>query len=163
MNNSFLIKRFLSKVKKTKYCWVWIASKNKDGYGWFRYNNRMLGSHRISWLIFIGKIPKNLRVLHKCDNPSCVNPEHLFLGTQKDNVQDCIKKKRFKNNQGETNPNCKISNEDIVFIYNNKNLGRTYFAKKFNVHPCYISSIFSKRNNRVNILLNKTMNGYNKG
>ncbi|MCK9416834.1 HNH endonuclease [Candidatus Dojkabacteria bacterium] len=72
-------------------CWEWLAAKTNGGYG------QICGlglTHRVSYKFFVGPIPKGLFVLHKCDNPSCVNPNHLFLGTQRDNMQDMSKKDR---------------------------------------------------------------------
>lgn len=84
------MERFWSKVnKKTNSgCWEWTARKNDDGYGTIKINNKQCYSHRFSWQLFNGFILKGLFVLHKCDNPSCVNPDHLFLGTKKDNAKD---------------------------------------------------------------------------
>lgn len=74
-------------------CWVWIAGLNKDGYGKFRYGKDIY-AHRYSWLIHFGKSMEGLGVLHKCDNPSCIRPEHLWIGTPLDNTRDCISKGR---------------------------------------------------------------------
>jgi hypothetical protein len=81
--------RFWNKVTKTKKCWIWNAA-NKDGYG--RFGRKY--AHRISFEWHIGKIPEGLFVCHHCDNPSCVNPEHLFVGSNLDNVLDMISKGR---------------------------------------------------------------------
>lgn len=75
-------------------CWEWTAGHNK-GYGVARYKKETL-SHRISWMIAHGDIPNDLFVLHKCDNPTCINPDHLFLGTHQDNNDDMRKKGRGK-------------------------------------------------------------------
>ena len=79
--------RFWIKVKQTNMCWEWTACLNKHGYGVFRIKYESL-CHRISYQIFHGKLEKNIQVLHKCDNPKCVNPDHLFTGTHIDNMKD---------------------------------------------------------------------------
>lgn len=78
-------------------CFLWMGSVIKQGYGRIRRENCGPGltAHRASWEIHYGAIPEGMCVLHKCDTPSCVRPEHLFLGTNKDNTQDCIAKGRF--------------------------------------------------------------------
>jgi len=93
--------RFFSKVEKTSTCWLWKGGLTK-GYGTFAINtsrkNRVYGrAHRVSWELINGPIPSDKHVLHKCDNPKCVNPKHLFLGSNMDNIQDCIQKKRKYN------------------------------------------------------------------
>lgn len=96
-------KRFFSKFSKSNSCWVWHGLKNKAGYG--RFGGKY--AHRMSWEIFNNQIiPLGMLVCHHCDNPGCVNPDHLFLGTQKDNMQDMISKNRqaIQNNSGEKNP-----------------------------------------------------------
>jgi hypothetical protein len=96
------IDRFWGKVDKEKSttfyngsrCWEWIASHNSDGYGNIRIGVKIEKAHRISWIISNDLLHDNLWVLHHCDNPSCVNPAHLFLGTNQDNMNDMIMKGR---------------------------------------------------------------------
>lgn len=109
------MKRFWNKVEKTNTCWLWTASKSHNGYGviWIKDigNVRV---HRFSWELHVGPIPDGLCVLHKCDVPACVNPEHLFLGTRKDNAADMVKKGRSL--VGVRNSNAKLTPDIIVLI-----------------------------------------------
>jgi len=93
--------RFWSKVdvKEPSECWEWQASINKNGYGAFKFDGWMRPASRISWLITNGEIPEGMSVCHKCDNRSCVNPSHLFLGTHQDNMDDMNRKGRYVSGQ----------------------------------------------------------------
>lgn len=90
---------FWQKVKITSECWEWQGYKNANGYGWIKRSYGGVGinylAHRFSYLQVHGSIPKGLSVLHKCDNPACVRPSHLFLGTQVDNLEDMHNKNRY--------------------------------------------------------------------
>lgn len=95
--------RFWKLVDKTEYCWNW-NSCTKNGYGRFCLSGKDYPSHRVSWTIENGNIPESLCVLHKCDNPSCVNPIHLFLGSHKDNMMDMENKGRGNHPHGDNHP-----------------------------------------------------------
>lgn len=99
-----ILNRFWIKVHKTDLCWYWRGATTRTTHGRFKIAGKMFGPHRISYVIHKGPIPKGMMICHKCDNGACVNPEHLFLGTAIDNMQDCKAKKRSKKFKIE-NPN----------------------------------------------------------
>ncbi len=86
---------FFRHVKKEECCWTWTGSLGKWGYGHFRVDSKTMLAHRVSWMLHNGEIPNGLFVCHHCDNPKCVNPEHLFLGTHQDNIDDMMSKGRY--------------------------------------------------------------------
>ncbi len=93
---------FWRKVDKSGECWLWTGSKVGIGYGKTHYEGKYWRAHRLSWKFTFGEIPDGLCVLHKCDNPACVRPDHLFLGTFDDNNKDMAKKGRSV--KGDKNP-----------------------------------------------------------
>jgi hypothetical protein len=94
--NQGIIDRFFNKVNKTEGCWIWMAYRSPLGYGVFNVRSKLHSAHRVSWVIS-NQQPLDSRdyILHKCDNPKCVNPDHLFKGNQFDNMRDCRSKGRL--------------------------------------------------------------------
>lgn len=109
-----VLNRFWSKVIKTKACWEWQAGKCSYGYGRFKLEGRYVGAHRYSYVIHYGELPKGLLVMHSCDNPSCVNPNHLSLGTNKDNMDDKVNKGRQSRLLGSLNGRSKFTENQIL-------------------------------------------------
>lgn len=134
--------RLLEKVEKTDACWLWTGAKNKDGYGQLFVDGIAKSTHRISWEVHHGAIPDGLHVLHKCDNPPCVNPDHLFLGTNQDNVVDRESKGRnfVSRNVGISNPSAKITQANADEI-RDSNLTQKELAAKFGVSISLVSAI----------------------
>jgi len=134
------ITRFWSKVEKNSItmpsmdtpCWVWTAYCLPKGYGRFKYKNKMHSVHRLSWEMHNAPIPNNHIVCHICDNPSCVNPEHLFVGTQKDNYDDMVRKGR------------RVGAERVFISFN----GKSQTATKWSVETGISRQVIEARINK---------------
>lgn len=126
---------FESHVIRKDGCWDWNGSLSGT-YGHMRFNNKNIGIHRASWMIHRGEIPEGYSICHTCDNKSCSNPDHLFLGTPKDNIQDMFNKGRENKPQGEKIGTSKLTNENVFRIKELINMGVscTRIAKDFGVH-----------------------------
>ena len=146
--------RFWRMVKKTELCWLWTGALNlgknkKGGYGKFmvkKVNGRGVfeASHRWAYRHYIGAIPPGAMVLHRCDNRACVRPDHLFLGSNQDNVNDMIVKGRHGGPRGESHPKAKLTYEDITKIrklYSEDGLTQKQIAAEFSVDRSSISRI----------------------
>lgn len=115
-------------------CWLWTAAQYPTGmgYGTFLFQGRTTPAHRASWEIYRGKIPDGICVLHKCDTPLCVNPDHLWLGTKLDNSRDAVSKGRRPSQRGDKNGNCKLS-EDQVRMVRSSPIPNTRMAKQLGI------------------------------
>lgn len=125
-----LIGRFERKVRKRPFdCWLWTGSKNRQGYGQFWCGGRNTKAHRVSYELYVAKIPEGFVVMHVCDNPSCVRPAHLRAVRQADNVMDCVAKGRFSSiqkNMGETPPNLRVTTKDLAKMKTMRARGMTF-------------------------------------
>lgn len=114
--------RFWSKVKITETCWLWIGCLNECGYGSISTSSgRTMLANRASWLINRGDIPAGMKVLHTCDNPPCVNPDHLFIGTQADNIEDMVTKGRGA--KGEVSGSHKLTEVQVLELRADRDSG----------------------------------------
>lgn len=109
-------------------CWEWTRGRTSRGYGVIRYGGKQTLAHRFSYEYYVGEIPKGKSVLHLCDNPPCVNPEHLVLGTQLDNMRDCMAKGRYV--CGERHKHSKLNN-DLVLAIRASSGSQRQIAKRF--------------------------------
>ncbi len=134
---------FWAKVRKTDGCWEWVGATNGRGYGkFFRGRKIKIYAHRFSYFLHTGCEPGHHFVLHKCDNPACVNPEHLFLGSAKDNMDDCIQKGRHRyiTRRGEASPCAILTESQVVEILRSHDSYRT-LAKTHGVAKSTIGMI----------------------
>jgi len=129
-------------------CWDWLGTTNNKGYGTMGIKKHQYLAHRISWVLHFGEIPKGLIVCHNCDNPLCIDPYHLFLGTEKDNTKDAVDKGRLdnysKHRRGSSNGNSKLKKEDVMEIrklWSQGNLTQREIGELFDVDNTTINKI----------------------
>lgn len=146
------INNFWKRVEKTDNCWIWRGGVNSRGYGnfAFRKNGKVINNraHRFAYILSEGKVPLNLMVCHKCNNPLCVRPDHLYMGSGSDNVQDAIISGLWNPPQGEKNGMSKLTEKEVRKIRKMFASGNYYqkeLANIFGVMRENISQIVNKR------------------
>jgi HNH endonuclease len=129
-------------------CWLWTACLDDKGYGGIMYQKIYRKAHRVSAFLYgiLNDLKSPLHVCHKCDTPQCVNPNHLFVGTNRDNAQDRARKGRNASKKGELNGQCILSLGDVVWIKQNLHLSNSKLGAKFGVHRKTIYSIRTGKN-----------------
>jgi hypothetical protein len=140
--------KFWPKIDKTATCWIWKGGRTAQGYGIFKQDKKPILAHRFSYEIHKGKIPIGMVMCHHCDNPSCVNPEHLFYGTPKDNRQDSLRKNRQA--RGEKQGAHKLTEEQVkkiraIYKWHNSQLGLRSLGETFGIHLSTIQRIIKRR------------------
>jgi hypothetical protein len=153
-----LINRFWNKVNQQGPvvraelgpCWEWTANRLKGrGYGLIKDDNRkMMRAHRIAWMLCHGPIKNDLWILHKCDNPPCVRPDHLYAGTREDNTRDAIQRDRLAHNRGENAGTVILNNSKVTDIrsrYATGEITQTQLARLYGVTPSTISNVITRK------------------
>jgi len=139
---------FFDKINTTGDCWIWQAAINKGGYGTCRFFQKKWLAHRLSWYLFFGDFDKSLSVCYWCNNPSCVRPQHLYLGTQIDNMTYMKQCGRQPNNVGELNPNAKIDIRAVNEIRGLRNAYRQVISetvRRLGLCECHVQRIANEQ------------------
>ncbi len=141
---------FWSKIasKGVNDCWKWKGHILVSGYGGVKWKSKNVRAHRLAWELTHGKIPDGMCVLHTCDNPPCCNPNHLFIGTHQENMQDMVNKKRIIGKKGENNATSKLKNKQVKKIrtmYEKGGQTIDTLAKIFSVSRSTIHKIITRR------------------
>lgn len=128
-------------------CWLWTGSTTEDGHGRAWFNGKQPPAHRVSWMMHKGPIPDGQQVLHKCDVACCVNPAHLYLGTDKDNVRDRVVRGRSAPVDHEHAPNAKLTQAQVDRIRAMRQQGATQAAlsEHFGISRSQVGNIVNRR------------------
>ncbi|RYE79646.1 MAG: hypothetical protein EOO74_03395, partial [Myxococcales bacterium] len=139
------VERFWSKVQKGDGCWEWQGWRNDNGYGLLMSQGKAVRAHRLAWVFENGPIPDGLFVCHHCDNPPCVRLDHLFLGTNTDNMVDMVRKGRARPVRGEHNSQSKLTEAQVLEIFERVVLGESTrsIAQSLGVHQGTIDAALS--------------------
>lgn len=139
------VERFWTYIKKTPSCWIWSSISQGHRYGVISIEKKRWRAHRASYLLHYGSFDENLHVLHKCDDPRCVNPEHLFLGSHQENMKDRNFKKRYACLVGEKNGQAKLTAADVIYIRSKPGIPIKKLAQTLNVSIGCIEDIIYNR------------------
>ena len=135
---------FWAKVDKSGDCWEWKNGCCRGEYGIFWFEGRAEGAHRVSWKLEYGSIPDGFCVLHHCDNPICVRPSHLWLGTHADNLGDMAEKDR--STHGEAHPQCKLREAQVLAIRQiGGSITQRLLARLFGISPTQVRNIIHRK------------------
>ena len=139
------MKRFWSKVnvQSPEECWPWEATKIGPGYGQFRLEGKMIGAHRMAYILEVGEIPEGHEVCHSCDNPSCVNPAHLFVGTSQENSDDMKRKDRQA--RGEGHGGAKLTPDDVRAIREDTETSHAELGRRYGIMHTAIYKIRERK------------------
>ncbi len=143
----FFLKHVVLPANQEKDCWIWQGIK--DGYGYGRLptkQNKRMRAHRIAYELFHGKIPKNMHVLHSCDNPSCVSPHHLRVGDPQENARDRVEHGRQR--RGSTHPDSVLTEDqvkEILYAFHTKNVRQHVLAAQYKVSPVTLHDIVHRK------------------
>lgn len=142
-----LSERIAQNIDKSGDCWNWKGYRDADGYGVFSFRGKRRKAHRVAWEIVSGEIPRGMCVCHRCDNPSCLNPSHLFLGTNQDNTRDKMSKGRYSCLRGERHQNAKLSEFQVREIrrLRGMGLGLSLISERFGVNVSVVSMIANRK------------------
>lgn len=147
-----IVDRLLSRIKVTPNgCFEWQGSRKgktkESGYGRIQIDGKTHLAHRVSYQVFRGPTPPGMHVCHKCDNPCCINPSHLFLGTVQDNLRDAASKGRTDKRTGERNASCKLTTETILAIRESHAMGVSSYdiARKYSISHAHTRKIINRK------------------
>lgn len=143
--------RLWNRTDRSSGCWIWTGCVDGSGYGLISLNGKMVKTHRLSWVLSNGQIPEGLFVCHHCDNRKCINPDHLFIGTNKDNMQDKVRKGRKNGGgpaMGEHNGSAKMNAKKVIKIreLHKNGMSEKKISKQIGVGKSQVHRIIARQN-----------------